>query len=434
MIKRPTTWLVVALALAFARPAEARNYQNYPIGERAAGIGGAYIGIADDASGAYHNPAGLALAGYNQFSLTGTVYGYSRTRYENVAIFGADGTSGSLETFYANPNFFGTVYRLDRADDAAPTFAFSIVTPDFSVTHSQLDLEGGVVTAASDERVQTYWFGPSYARRLSKTAALGATAYGLFGQEQYDSQWSGKIGPDELDVLDDRIRLMGFSSEDRQTLGVLACVGLLAHWKDARLGLVARSPSAQVWGKGRYLFESLSTYQGQTFDDDANTKFAPRRVEPAMLGAGASYALGPVVLAADAKYHTAASYDDADKSSVKQKIELRPVVNVNLGAEWSVNRTVALRGGFYTNESALRADPANDTPAIDMNGLTAGVGILHKQTTLNASINYNWGSGETFVDSLSVENGDIVTTSRRIDITVEATNIVLSTTYRFGAR
>ncbi|MCL4236301.1 MAG: hypothetical protein KJ042_17500, partial [Deltaproteobacteria bacterium] len=69
-----------------------------------------------------------------------------------------------------------------------------------------------------------------------------------------------------------------------------------------------------------------------------------------------------------------------------------------------------------------------------MNGLTAGVGILHKQTTLNASLNYNWGSGETFVDSLSVENGDIVTTSRRIDITAEATNIVLSTTYRFGGK
>ncbi len=434
MNKSPVIWLIVAVAIAFARPALARNYQNYPIGERASGIGGAYIGIADDASGAYHNPAGLALAPYNQFSLTGTVYGYSRTRYENVALFGADGTSGSLETFYANPNFFGTVYRLDKTDSAAPTFAFSIVTPDFSVSHSQIDLEGGVVTAASDERVQTYWFGPSYARRLSDNVALGATAYGLFGQEQYDSQWSGKIGPDELDILDDPIRLMGFSSEDRQTLGVLACVGLLAHWKDARVGVVARSPSAQVWGKGRYTLESLSTYQGQTFEDDDDTKFEPRRVEPAMLGAGASYTLGSVVLAADAKYHAAATYEDADKAVVKQKIELRPVVNLNLGIEWNVNRTVALRGGFYTNESALKADPENDTPAIDLNGLTAGVGISHKQTTLNAGLNYNWGSGETFLDSLSVENGDIATTSRRVDISTEATNIILSTTYRFGTR
>ncbi|RPH68158.1 MAG: hypothetical protein EHM78_19850 [Myxococcaceae bacterium] len=37
------------------------NFKPYIVGGRAAGMGGAFTALADDGSGAYHNPGGLAF-------------------------------------------------------------------------------------------------------------------------------------------------------------------------------------------------------------------------------------------------------------------------------------------------------------------------------------------------------------------------------------
>ena len=47
------------LATATARPAVAQTFE--VVGTRAAGMGGAFVAVADDASATYWNPAGLAL-------------------------------------------------------------------------------------------------------------------------------------------------------------------------------------------------------------------------------------------------------------------------------------------------------------------------------------------------------------------------------------
>src|SRR5690242_9863605 len=53
-------YLSIALTLlATARPAVAQTFKI--VGTRAAGMGGAFVAVADDASATYWNPAGLAL-------------------------------------------------------------------------------------------------------------------------------------------------------------------------------------------------------------------------------------------------------------------------------------------------------------------------------------------------------------------------------------
>ena len=56
---------VLACLLAF--PVQARAQSLDAVGTRAQGMGGAFVGIADDASAVYWNPAGLAGGAY--FSL-----------------------------------------------------------------------------------------------------------------------------------------------------------------------------------------------------------------------------------------------------------------------------------------------------------------------------------------------------------------------------
>ena len=44
------------------------HYKNLLIGDRAIGLAGAYIGVSDDASGIFYNPAGLGFALSNDIS------------------------------------------------------------------------------------------------------------------------------------------------------------------------------------------------------------------------------------------------------------------------------------------------------------------------------------------------------------------------------
>ena len=70
-------------ALAGTARADDANYQNFLLGERAFGIGGAFTATADDASGAFYNPAGLALVPGSSISLSLSIYGLERRYVES---------------------------------------------------------------------------------------------------------------------------------------------------------------------------------------------------------------------------------------------------------------------------------------------------------------------------------------------------------------
>src|SRR4051812_11082184 len=79
MRRAPWLWLVgcvVPLLLsAQAVRADEANFRPYIVGSRAAGMGGAFTGLADDGSGPFYNPGGLAFVRRSQLSLSGSVYG-----------------------------------------------------------------------------------------------------------------------------------------------------------------------------------------------------------------------------------------------------------------------------------------------------------------------------------------------------------------------
>src|SRR3954466_13822605 len=54
--------VVVLMLAAMIAPAGAQSFE--AVGTRAAGMGGAFVAVADDASAAYWNPAGFAAGSY----------------------------------------------------------------------------------------------------------------------------------------------------------------------------------------------------------------------------------------------------------------------------------------------------------------------------------------------------------------------------------
>src|SRR5688572_28284943 len=60
----------IALLLAFTATAAAQTFET--VGTRAQGMGGAFVGVADDASAVYWNPAGLAGGAYFSLLIDGS--------------------------------------------------------------------------------------------------------------------------------------------------------------------------------------------------------------------------------------------------------------------------------------------------------------------------------------------------------------------------
>ena len=60
------------------------HYNNVPVGTRAVGMGGAFGGVADDASGVYYNPAGLAFALSNDIQGSANAFYSKTTTYEKT--------------------------------------------------------------------------------------------------------------------------------------------------------------------------------------------------------------------------------------------------------------------------------------------------------------------------------------------------------------
>jgi len=86
-------------------------------GARAAGIGGAFIAIADDATAAEANPAGLTALIQPEISAELKAVQYSR----NIFNFSSEGSQGSFslvgkdfDNSIVSPSFFSLVYPLSN--------------------------------------------------------------------------------------------------------------------------------------------------------------------------------------------------------------------------------------------------------------------------------------------------------------------------------
>ena len=167
------------------------HYQNFLIGDRAIGLGGAYGGVSDDASGVYYNPAGIA------FALSNDISGSANAMYNKTLTFKE--TIGSKD-FQENsggtvPSFFGGLLKVDNIAEGL-VFAWGIYAVD-SELKDQDDLfenivlgvheacEGGTETPQSvlkrfhrtvNSRSATEYIGAALGWRMSNALSFGVGA------------------------------------------------------------------------------------------------------------------------------------------------------------------------------------------------------------------------------------------------------------------
>jgi long-subunit fatty acid transport protein len=165
--------LSAAVLFHMAAHADIFHYNNSILGDRAIGLGGAYSGVADDASGIIYNPGGLGFAGGTDISGSANVYYVKKTTYKNI-LEGQDFTESS-EGFV--PSFFGGIQKLDSIAKGLVA-GFAVYSPDNEI-RDQNDIITGTAVRAFHRNVKlsasTLRLNFAAAMRLSPKFSLGAT-------------------------------------------------------------------------------------------------------------------------------------------------------------------------------------------------------------------------------------------------------------------
>lgn len=122
------------------------NFRFNNPGARANGMGGAFIGLADDASAAYTNPAGLTILNRPEISIE-----YKRTDYENIQ-YANTGTGFEYDEEGDGLSFISLVFPTKKATFAVYRHQLIKITNDYALP--QL-----FYTADTDIKAVTYGFG-----------------------------------------------------------------------------------------------------------------------------------------------------------------------------------------------------------------------------------------------------------------------------------
>ncbi len=368
--------------------------QELGVGARAMGMGGAFVGVADDYSAMYWNPAGMGQIKISEFNIS-----LSHNSFKNNVSFLGDTFESqnnftrlnSIGVAFPVPTFqgslvFGVGYNSVR--DFEYSFMVDNFNPYFAAYQDWFLLpedaqEGDVYTTAVTDSVQQKetimeegnksLFSFSGAIEVQKNLFVGLTVDFLGGKDEYDSRL------DEYDVLNlyntpllegstviadlDRWYLQNQITSEfegtRFTLGALYKLN-----RNTRVGLQVVAPT-RITIKETWQETQEEWYDGvdesSYYSNDGEYEYRIR--EPYSFSFGGSVNIFRLLLsgAVEFKDWTQAEFLDdpsvsgVTKSDINMFIQqnLRAVTKLRFGAELYIPELQAkIRGGYFKNPSA----------------------------------------------------------------------------------
>ncbi|MBI2602644.1 MAG: hypothetical protein HYW48_06285 [Deltaproteobacteria bacterium] len=444
------------------------HYNNFLIGDRAIGMGGAYAGVSDDASGIFYNPGGLAYALTNDVSGSANAF-YTRRVVYKEAVGGEDFTERSGGSL---PSFFGGLQKLDHVARGL-VFAFGIYIPDSeqkdqddTIKNINLGSLGQCPSGAQadrgslvldrfhrtvNQRASTFFIGAAAGirvmRRLSIGIGLNYVGVDELVQEYQDvKQSQAQCGSDGSAIPYTTTR----SQNIRQRLagsGVQPVLGL-------QMPVMDRLSAGATIKLGTYLAQSFeqtveNRSTGLDADDQAPVDAAeggtvattktslisqlnsvsvsdkPLGTMPLSARAGlAFFASTRLLMTLDTIYNGAVT-DAAQIPGVGTVYDKDGVLDFAFGAEYYMTPSIPLRLGLFTNNDARPKVEENKTGQrdhIDYNGASAFLAWVQPNSQIGLGMIYQLGKGKAqkLADSLVIQ-----------DVEAESTTIAFSATHSF---
>ncbi len=374
--------LALLAALMFCVPVA----HAYKIGARAASMGGAFIALSDDASGTYHNPAGLVFAVDNEFSMNGNLYGYNVRRIEGGMRYGKQETDLVYKNYWAVPSFFGTVNKIGSGKDGQSRHAlgFSIVIPDYEYWRAISEIDDGKVRKTLNEKFQTYWFGPSYAYRVTPSLGIGATLYGLYYEDQVSMSSEGMLDGKNLSGTDEDITFIEKEEQQQIAASVLLSIGAKYVIRTFHIGLNVKTTNLHLWGDGKH---SITDYfsDREEGSEGVDNYVTYEKINRTPLTVGLGFArLVPqnYTIALDLEYAAPLKWKDSKNMKgdtnafAVSEFDQPEIITVNAGFEKWLKNDMSLLAGLYTELDA------------DLYGLTVAVGKNVGDFDINLGLGY----------------------------------------------
>ncbi len=355
------------------------HYQNVLEGESAAGMGGAFTGLADDSSACFYNPAGLTQIEKATFSLSANAAEISTYSIKNLIKEGKDLTA-TTATFY--PTSWSIAKRIKRHG-----LGFSVIVRDNS--DQELSFKDVLtIPPATDEfnivfdvksASREYLVGPSYAYLLTDSLSLGFSIF-LF----YKTASHNAFLYLENISTSDYYGTSNFNTE--KSLGLSANVGIL-YKIFSRLALGVNLRSGGVFTD---MQKTSEVRYENTKAGGAKNEVIPTTEATYKYGEPPGFTLG-------LGYRTDKWRFGFDYTHILKIDGLIPVENLNIGAERVLRDKMPLRFGFYTNNTSLPSHKVNNTPEpdrVNFWGLTFGLGYLTEHTSTSLTFIMKGGEGK----------------------------------------
>jgi len=411
------TGALALLALASHAPAAHANdthYQNLLLGQRAMGMGGAFVALADDPSASFYNPGGLALSADASASASLGIYGIERRTVDGG--FGNALQPGDLSqtSFPIVATTFSAMARFGSGDEGRRhAVGISLFLPfSDSTSYNKLVVRGSEAsTYQMTENDRTFWVGPSYARRFRKDFALG---FSLFYENRgyqrisdfssfFSTARSGQLCPGTTTAC-------SLASNIDANMGSLFLrVGAL--WKldeTWRFGVAFSTPNLHVHGGANITSRRFSAGAGGSAPVEyfvaglADQAAFSRR--PFEIRVGAAYqSEGAFTLSFDVSLHGPLTYNRLEIEGLitdpllVREVRRDAVVNINVGAELYPTPKVPLRFGIFTNFSSAPEIPELTStpflPRIHLFGASMSIGYRGGGYGVDFGITAQFGNG-----------------------------------------
>jgi long-chain fatty acid transport protein len=369
---------ILALAAALAVPALGNGLNLNGIGSRALAMGGAYVGLADDISAVFWNPAGLAAIRSRAIGAYGMDV-VPRGSYK-LSLLDASGTATPfIDARTARKHYVAGLVAFYLPVGRSLTAGLAVYTPSgLGAAWKGEDFSRLTMGGAYDwsSKVGLLTIAPALAWRASDAVSVGAALNFNYGS------FSFKTHAGSLPSIDGGLNL-GQYEESLKGWGVGATLGVQVRpHRLVSLGATVRTVS-KVSFAGEASVPSLA-YAGFAGACDIERDVT----WPLWLAAGVAVHPGERwTLTADVQ-RTQWSRIDVLKTSfadpswaalvadfAERPMRWKDATQVRLGAEYVVKPGLAVRAGYYWDPTPVPDTTMNVLlPSYDFNALTAGLG------------------------------------------------------------